>query len=160
MSQAITQVQSKAFPASHLKLTLRVAFSEDPLLDGMLEGVAMKGMTKGLNKAAQAEALEAAKQAGSTEKREQEARTLIGLKGGLPTLRRDLLKLAALLRVEIDEKDGRHHQRKGQAHGQPAERKACAKAGSRQVRGQASKSPTKEPRQGSECFVAFCSTMS
>lgn len=65
----------------------------------------MKGMTKGLKKAAQAEALEAAKQAGSTEKREQEARTLIGPKGCLPTLRRHLLKLAALLRVDIAEKD-------------------------------------------------------
>ena len=85
------------------RLGLQVAFCEDPLLEGMLEGVAMKGMTKGLKKAAQAEALEAAKQAGSTEKREQEARTLIGPKGGLPTLRRDLLKLAALLRVDIAE---------------------------------------------------------
>ena len=87
------------------RLGLQVAFCEDPLLEGMLEGVAMKGMTKGLKKAAQAEALEAAKQAGSTEKREQEARTLIGPKGGLPTLRRDLLKLAALLRVDIAERD-------------------------------------------------------
>ena len=41
----------------------------------------MKGMTKGLKKAAQAEALEAAKQAESTEKREQEARTLTGRHG-------------------------------------------------------------------------------
>jgi uncharacterized protein (DUF3820 family) len=69
MSQATTQVQSKALPERHLKwaqkkklftmanlgecvhLRNRLGLQcEDPLLDGMLEGVAMKGMTKGLRR--------------------------------------------------------------------------------------------------------------
>ena len=127
ITQCKSQVQGKAFPARHFqkalaqnlftmanlgecvhlrnRLGLQTAFCEDPMLDGMLEGMALKGLSKRLKNAAQAEALEAAQKAGSSAKREQEARTLIGPKGGLPTLRRDLLKLAALLHVEVDEKD-------------------------------------------------------
>ena len=86
-------------------LGLRTSFCEDPMLEGMLEAVPMKGMTATLRKAAQEEALKEAQKIKGASKREAEARTLIGPKGGLPTLRKDLLRLAALLNVEVAEKD-------------------------------------------------------
>ena len=92
---------------SHLRdrLGLAVSFMEDPKVEGMLCGRAVKGLGAKLKKQAQAEALEAAKAAEEAGSREQEARSMIGPKGGLPTLRGDLLRLAALLHVKLEDGD-------------------------------------------------------
>ena len=86
------------------RLGLKVAFCEDPMLDGMMQAIPMKGMANKIRRAAQAEAVAEAKQLASDNKREAEARMLIGPKGGLPTLRGDLVRLAALLHVPLGEK--------------------------------------------------------
>ena len=92
---------------SHLRdrLGLATSFMEDPKVEGMLCGRAMKGLGAKLKKQAHLEALEAAKAAEESGKREQEARSMIGPKGGLPTLRGDLLRLAALLHVPVEDGD-------------------------------------------------------
>ena len=56
-----------------------------------------KGAVSSLRKAAVAEAQEQAQQAEKEGKRVEALRTLIGPKGGLPTLKADLLRLASLL---------------------------------------------------------------
>ena len=87
------------------RLGLKVAFCEGPMLDGMMQAIPMKGMANKIRRAAQAEAVAEAKQLASDNKREAEARMLIGPKGGLPTLRGDLVRLAALLHVPLGDKD-------------------------------------------------------
>lgn len=47
------------------------------------------------------EAEEKAKQASAEGKTEEMARTLLGPRGGIPTIRRDLLQLAALLKINL-----------------------------------------------------------
>lgn len=127
LSQAEQQVSQKTLSSKHLdfawknwrynmanlgecihlrgRLGLRTAFCEDPLLDGMLQAIHVKGLASRVKKAAHEEALAEARLKSNKVEREEEARTLIGPKGGLPTLRRDLVKLAGLLHVEMDEKD-------------------------------------------------------
>ncbi|CAL1132431.1 unnamed protein product, partial [Cladocopium goreaui] len=87
------------------RIGLKLAFCEDPTVEGMLQALPMKGMANKIRKAVQAEAVAAAKQLASDNKREAEARTLIGPKGGLPSLRGDLVRLAALLQVTLGDKD-------------------------------------------------------
>ena len=87
------------------RLGLKLAFCEDPMVEGMMQAIPMKGMANKIRKAAQAEAVAQAKQLASDNKREAEARMLIGPKGGLPPLRGDLVRLAALLQVPLGDKD-------------------------------------------------------
>ena len=87
------------------RLGLQVSFIEDPLVEGMVMGMAAKGLNSKIRRAVQEEAVEQAKKLNSEAKREAEARTLIGPRGGLPSLRSDLLRLAALLHVPIEESD-------------------------------------------------------
>ena len=87
------------------RLGLRVSFIEDPLVEGMVMGMAAKGLNTKIRKAVQEEAQAQAKKLSSDAKREEEARTLIGPRGGLPSLRSDLLRLAALLHVPIEDSD-------------------------------------------------------
>ena len=127
LCQAQSMVQGRVLPQKHLqmalqqkrftmtnlgecvhlrqRLGLRTSFCEDVMLNGMLEAVPMKGMAAKLKKAAQQEALEESQKMKSDLQREEAARSMIGPKGGLPTLRGDLLRLASLLHVKVDEKD-------------------------------------------------------
>ncbi|CAK8990108.1 unnamed protein product [Durusdinium trenchii] len=86
------------------RVGLRTSFIEDPVLAGMM-AAQTKGIAAKLRSAAQKEAKELAKKAEADGSREQEARALIGPRGGLPTLRADLVKLAALFHVDLGEKD-------------------------------------------------------
>jgi len=92
---------------AHLRqrLGLRVSFIEDPLVEGMVMGMAAKGLNTKIRKAVQEEAQAQAKKLSSDARREEEARTLIGPRGGLPSLRSDLIRLAALLHVPIEDSD-------------------------------------------------------
>ncbi|CAE7780296.1 tenm3, partial [Symbiodinium necroappetens] len=81
---------------------IRFAFLEDPLLQGMLAVTSSKGRASRVRASMLKEAQEeAAKEAD----RMEAARSLIGPRGGLPTLKADLLRLAALLHVDVSEKD-------------------------------------------------------
>ncbi|CAE7353697.1 dnaJ [Symbiodinium microadriaticum] len=84
------------------RVGLRFAFLEDPILAGMLASKNQPGRAARLKNAALKEAAEVE---GQRVDRERVARTLIGPRGGLPTLKSDLVKLAALLHVEVKDKD-------------------------------------------------------
>ena len=82
---------------------LRTAFLEDPLVEGMLAAKKAKGAS--VRAAVMQEKKNEAKADAERLGREEAVRTMLGPWGGLPTLKADLLKLAALLRVEIGDKD-------------------------------------------------------
>ena len=83
------------------RMGLEVAFCGGAILMGMLAARSSKGMAAQVK----SEALKEAKaKAAQAEKDDEEARALIGPRGGLPTLRGDLVRLAALLNVPIDSK--------------------------------------------------------
>ena len=84
------------------QMGLQVAFVEDPILMGMLAARSSKGLASQVKHEALKEAKAKAMQAEKDGVREEEARQLIGPRGGLPTLRGDLLRLAALLNVPIE----------------------------------------------------------
>ncbi len=86
------------------RVGLKVAFMEDPLLEGMLAAKSAKGTAALLKKEAFAEAQRQARVLASQDKLQSAARELLGPKGGLPTLKKDLIKLAAYLEQPIDEK--------------------------------------------------------
>ncbi|CAE7234040.1 pol [Symbiodinium sp. CCMP2456] len=84
------------------RVGLKFAFLEDPVLSGMLAAKNMPGrMTRIKNAALKEEAATLAKEAD----RLQVARALVGPKGGMPTLKGDLVKLAALLHTPVGDKD-------------------------------------------------------
>lgn len=83
------------------RLGTKLAFLEDPIVEGMLAAKAAKGANTRLRAAQRQQAQEEAAQA-VKEGRELEAvRSLIGPRGGLPALKQDLLRLAALCHVEL-----------------------------------------------------------
>ena len=82
-----------------------LAFLEDPLLAVMLAAKGVRGISSRVKAQAQIEAKENAKKLEAEGKQLEAARALLGPRGGLPTLRRDLLQLAALVHVEVGEKD-------------------------------------------------------
>ncbi|CAE7211399.1 ABCB25 [Symbiodinium natans] len=84
------------------RVGLKFAFLEDPVLSGMLAARWQPGRMNRIKNAAIKE--EAAALARETD-RLRAARTLLGPKGGIPTLKADLLKLAALLHTEVADKD-------------------------------------------------------
>lgn len=87
------------------RMGLSLAFLEDPLLAGMLAAKGVRGISSRVKAQAQIEAKENAKKLEAEGKQLEAARALLGPRGGLPTLRRDLLQLAALVHVEVGEKD-------------------------------------------------------
>lgn len=100
----------KKFTARHLlemtwlrnRLGLKLCFLEDPLLQGMLAGRAQKGLASQIKKEAAEEAKQLAIEAKAKGKTQNMVREILGPRGGLPTLRCDLLKLAALMDVKVD----------------------------------------------------------
>ena len=89
------------------RVGLQFAFVEDSLLQGMLAARANKGITTQLKKEAFQEAPIKAAAMKSQEDQEAAVRQLIGPKGGLPSLKADLIRLAALLNVTLDSKMSR-----------------------------------------------------
>eukprot|EP00435_Cladocopium_sp_Y103_P020437 s757_g5.t1 len=93
--------------ATHLRnrLGFEMAFMEDPLLAGMLAARSARGISHQIQALAIKEAKAEAKKAKDSGRQQTAVRELVGPRGGLPTLRQDLLKLAALLHLEVSEKD-------------------------------------------------------
>ena len=79
----------------------KLAFLEDPLLDGMIAAHYMKGQAAKIRQAVIQEAKATADRLEQDQERLAAARQLVGPKGGLPTLKGDLLRLATLLRVDV-----------------------------------------------------------
>lgn len=87
------------------RLGLEMAFLEDQIMCmGMKAARSAKGMQSRIRAEAMVEAKKQAVVAKTAGRQQLAVRELIGPRGGLPTLRGDLLKLAALLNVELDEK--------------------------------------------------------
>ncbi|CAK9007904.1 unnamed protein product [Durusdinium trenchii] len=105
-------IHFKAFTTQNLhelsqfrnRLGLEFAFMEDHLLQGMMAARSVKGMNQQLKreaiKEAQAEAAEVTKKGEQLEA----VRSLIGPRGGLPSLKADLVKLAALFNIPVEAK--------------------------------------------------------
>ena len=119
-TQAEAMIESRCYPrkwlarasftASNLSLLawsrgrvgLSLAFREDPILVGVLMARQRPGrMTQLKNAAIKEEAEKLAKE----KDRLKVARALLGPRGGLPTLKSDLIKLAQLLHTEVGEKE-------------------------------------------------------
>ena len=81
------------------------AFLEDSLLSGFLAVKALRGQKYQLKVAAMEEARQQAQRDIASGQKVEAARQLIGPRGGLPSLRADLVRLAALLEVDLDAKD-------------------------------------------------------
>lgn len=81
----------------------KLAFLEDPILDGLLAARAAKGQTLRIRQAVLSETKEELQRMDTRNQRDEAARALIGPKGGLPSLKNDLLRLGALLRLEVNE---------------------------------------------------------
>ena len=97
-------VKNKCLPKKHHHLALGLElFSWKP--DGAILGKGVRGISSRMKAQAQIEAKEKAKKLDAEGKQLEAARALLGRRGGLPTLRRDLLQLAALVHVEVGEKD-------------------------------------------------------
>ena len=87
------------------RLGLMTAFCEDPHLQGMVAALPVKGLASKIQKQVKEEAMASASRAEAEGSREAEPRSMIGPKGGLPSLRGDLVRLAALLHVPLEDKD-------------------------------------------------------
>ena len=86
------------------RMGLETSFCEGPILKGIQCGKSARGLAERLKKAALEEAEAKAREAHQRGEEEEQARALIGPRGGLPTLRTDLIRLAALLRVPLGPK--------------------------------------------------------
>lgn len=83
----------------------KVAFLEDGVLTGLLAARGVRGQTSRLKAVVLAEAKEDASKKKTQQDRDMAARQLVGPRGGLPSLRADLVKLAVLLHQEVGAKD-------------------------------------------------------
>lgn len=83
----------------------QLAFLEDPVLQGMMAARVQKGVRSQIRQAAIKEAQQEAAEAEKKGEKVMAMRELIGPRGGLPTLRKDVLRLAALLHVKVGEKE-------------------------------------------------------
>lgn len=86
------------------RLGLRLAFVEDPMVIGMMAARQMKGAAASMKRAVIEDAKAEAKKLAHEGRTQEAIRSMIGPRGGLPTLKADLLRLAALLHVEVNEK--------------------------------------------------------
>ena len=84
------------------RVGLTFAFLEDSLLEGLLASRSRPGR---LNRIKAAAEKEEAERLAAERGRLEAARTLIGPRGGLPSLRGDLVKLCHLLHVDVEAKD-------------------------------------------------------
>lgn len=102
----------QSFTAANLKecmwlrdrLGWQTSFVEDPMLQGMLAARSSKGIASKIRQEAVSEARAAADKAKKEGKQADAVRELIGPRGGLPSLKSDLQKLASLVQVEYNEK--------------------------------------------------------
>ena len=89
------------------RLGFEVSFMEDPLLAGILAARSAKGISHRMRAIALQEAKAEAKRIKNSGRQREAVQELVGPPGGLPTLRQDLLKLAAILHIDIAKKDTR-----------------------------------------------------
>lgn len=87
------------------RLGIKLAFMEDPMLPGMLAARYTKGVKAAIQNQLVDRLRREAEEQRAKGKELESARSLLGPKGGLPTLKADLLRLAVLLHVEVQTGD-------------------------------------------------------
>lgn len=87
------------------RIGLKMAFLEDPLLEGMLAARANRGARNKIKTMIFQEEQAKAREIEAAGDRHQAARQLIGPRGRLPSLKADLVRLATLLHVNLDGKE-------------------------------------------------------
>ncbi|CAE7263203.1 unnamed protein product [Symbiodinium microadriaticum] len=87
------------------RLGIKLAFMEDPMLPGMLAARYTKGVKAAIQNQLVDRLRKEAEEQRAKGKELESARSLLGPKGGLPTLKADLLRLAVLLHVEVQTGD-------------------------------------------------------
>ena len=88
------------------RVGFRQAFLEDAQMSMVIGmGIGFTGQRAAVQKAVQKEAREEAQRRAAQGQQLQLLRELIGPRGGLPTLRGDLLKLATILHIPVEDKD-------------------------------------------------------
>lgn len=105
-------LHNKAFTVMNLqdcchlrdRMGLKHAFLEDPILAGMMAARATKGLSAQIKRQAALEAKREAQSITDSYQRDLAVRELVGPRGGLPALKKDLMKLAGLVNVDFDEK--------------------------------------------------------
>ena len=105
-------LHNKAFTVGNLqdcchlrdRMGVKHAFLEDPISVGMMAARASKGMSSQIKRQAALEAKREAQMMTDGHQRDLAVRELVGPRGGLPSLKKDLMKLASLVNVEFDEK--------------------------------------------------------
>lgn len=123
--QVESMLSQKIWPVKHLKTALKVmtparlseclffrdrigfelAFLEDQVMGNILLVRNMKGQKAAIHKEAMLEAQKEAQKIAQSDKRDEAIRSIVGPRGGLPTLKGDLVKLATLLHQPVAEKD-------------------------------------------------------
>ena len=123
--QAESMMASKAWPGLHLKKGLKkmnasslseclwlrdrfgfhLAFIEDPMVGNMLMIQGLRGQRAAIHREAMRHAQEQAQKQVRSGKEEEFIKELVGPRGGLPTLKKDLIKLATLLHQPVDPSD-------------------------------------------------------
>ena len=86
------------------RLGLRQSFLEDPMVVGMLAAQTRPGLREAWNRQLRTEMEAEAKASIEARGKTAAVRELIGPKGGLPTLKGDLVKLAVLLIIQMPDK--------------------------------------------------------
>ena len=105
INKAFTQVNMHECMQLRNRMGIEHCFVEDPMLTGMMAARSNKGLNLRLRAGVIAEAKAEAKHLKDEKAKVEAVRSLIGPRGGLPTLRDDLLRLATLLHVEIADRD-------------------------------------------------------
>ena len=87
------------------RLGFRMAFLEDPMIGNILLLQGFRGQKSAIHREAMKHAKEIAEKQRKSGKEMEYVKELIGPRGGLPTLKKDLVALATLLHLPVEDKD-------------------------------------------------------
>ena len=87
------------------RIGFRLAFLEDPMIGNILMIQGFRGQKSAIHREAMKHTQEMAEKQRKSGKETEHTKDLIGPRGGLPTLKKDLVALATLLHLPVGEKD-------------------------------------------------------
>ena len=91
------------------RVGFHMAYLEDPMVGSILLIKHMKGQKAAIQREALKQTKMEAQRVAQTQEKEEAIRSLVGPRGGLPTLKKDLVSLATLLHQPVGEKDTVEH---------------------------------------------------
>ena len=87
------------------RLGFEMAYLEDPMVGNILMVRSMKGQKAAIQREAMKHTKAEAQLVAKSKEKEEAIRALVGPRGGLPSLKQDLVRLATLLHQPVEEKD-------------------------------------------------------